>query len=154
MFRFNNPDALLTVLLTGSAYAVTRAVENGRTRWLVLAGTCVGFAFLTKMGQAFLVLPGLVLAYLLAGPPRLGRRIRQLLAALAAVVVSAGWWVALVELWPASSRPYVGGSTTNSVLDLAFGYNGLGRIFGGSGNGGGGGAAAACPAPTRRAPRW
>lgn len=143
MFRFNNPDALLTVLLTGSAYAVTRAVENGRTRWLVLAGTCVGFAFLTKMGQAFLVLPGLGLAYLLAGPPRLGRRIRQLLAALAAVVVSAGWWVALVELWPASSRPYVGGSTTNSVLDLAFGYNGLGRIFGGSGNGGGGGAAAA-----------
>lgn len=142
MFRFDNPDALLTLLLTASAYAVTRAVENGRTRWLVLAGTCVGFAFLTKMGQAFLVLPGLGLAYLLAGPPRLGRRILQLVAALSAVIVSAGWWVALVELWPADSRPYIGGSTTNSVLELAFGYNGLGRIFGGSGNGGGGGGGA------------
>jgi hypothetical protein len=55
------------------------------------------------------------------------------------VVVSAGWYIALVELWPASDRPYIGGSTNNSLLELALGYNGLGRIFGSSGNGGGGG---------------
>ncbi len=76
MFRFNNPDALLVLLLTGSAYAMTRALEAGKTRWLVLAGVLVGFAFLTKELQAFLVLPGFGLVYLLAGPPRFGRRVR------------------------------------------------------------------------------
>jgi 4-amino-4-deoxy-L-arabinose transferase-like glycosyltransferase len=61
------------------------------------------------------------------------------LAAGVAVVVSAGWYVALVALWPASSRPYIAGSTNDSLLELALGYNGLGRIFGGDGNPGGGG---------------
>ncbi len=130
IFRYDNPDALLVLLLTIGAYAILRAVESGRTGWLVLAGTMVGFGFLTKMLQAFLVLPAFGLAYLVAGPPRLGRRIVQLLAGGAAVVVSAGWWVAIVELVPASSRPYIGGSTTNSILELTFGYNGLGRLTG------------------------
>ena len=145
MFRFDNPDALLVLLLSVGAYATLRAVEDGRTRWLVLAGTMVGFGFLTKMLQAFLVLPAFALAYLLFGPPRLGRRILQLLAGGLAVLVSAGWWVAIVELVPASSRPYIGGSTTNSVLELTLGYNGLGRLTGNEagavvpGGGGGGG---------------
>jgi 4-amino-4-deoxy-L-arabinose transferase-like glycosyltransferase len=59
MFRFNNPDALLVLLLIGAAYATLRAVESGRTRWLLLAGALIGFGFLTKMLQAFLVLPAL-----------------------------------------------------------------------------------------------
>ena len=130
MFRFNNPDALLVLLLTAAAYGVTRAIESGRTRWLVLAGALIGFGFLAKMLQAFLVLPPYALAYLVAGPPRLGRRVLQLLAAGAAVVVAAGWWVAAVMLIPAADRPYVGGSTTNSILQLALGYNGLGRLNG------------------------
>ena len=130
MFRFDNPDALLTLLLVSAAYATLRAVEGGRTRWLLLAGTFVGFGFLTKMLQAFIVLPVFALAYLIAGRPRLLRRLGQLVLALVAVVVSAGWWVAIVELLPASARPYVGGSTTNSILQLTFGYNGLGRITG------------------------
>jgi len=130
MFRFNNPDALLVLLLTAAAYGVTRAIESGRTRWLVLAGALIGFGFLTKMLQAFLVLPPYALAYLMAGPPRLGRRVLQLLAAGAAVVVAAGWWVAAVMLIPAADRPYVGGSTSNSILQLALGYNGLGRLNG------------------------
>ena len=92
------------------------------------------------MGQALLVVPAFGLAYLVAGPTRLRTRLVQLLAALGSMIVSAGWFVALVELWPAESRPYIGGSTTNSLLELALGYNGLGRILGGSGNGGGGGA--------------
>jgi 4-amino-4-deoxy-L-arabinose transferase-like glycosyltransferase len=91
------------------------------------------------MGQALLVVPALGLAYLVAGAPRLRTRIVRLLGALVALVVSAGWFVALVELWPADSRPYIGGSTTDSLLELALGYNGLGRLLGGSGNGGGGG---------------
>jgi 4-amino-4-deoxy-L-arabinose transferase-like glycosyltransferase len=91
------------------------------------------------MGQALLVVPAFGLVYLVAGPTRVRTRLLQLLAALVAVVVSAGWFVALVELWPADSRPYIGGSTTNSLLELALSYNGLGRILGGSGNGGGNG---------------
>jgi 4-amino-4-deoxy-L-arabinose transferase-like glycosyltransferase len=144
MFRFNNPDALLVLLLVLSAYALVRAVENGRTRWLVLCATLIGCGFLTKMLQAFLVVPAFALVYLLAGPTPIRRRLRQLLLAGIAMLVSAGWWVAIVELVPAKNRPYIGGSQHNSVLDLIFGYNGFGRITGNEtgsvgGNRGGGG---------------
>jgi 4-amino-4-deoxy-L-arabinose transferase-like glycosyltransferase len=143
MFRFDNPDALLTLLLVAAAYAVVRAVGAASTRastwWLVAAGAAVGFGFLTKMGQALLIVPALGLVYLVAGPTRLRTRLLQLLVALVALVVSAGWFIALVELWPAADRPYIGGSTTNSLLELALGYNGIGRLVGGEGNGGGGG---------------
>jgi 4-amino-4-deoxy-L-arabinose transferase-like glycosyltransferase len=145
MFRFNNPDALLVLLMTGAAYAVTRAVEGGKTRWLVLAGTLIGFGFLAKMMQAFLVLPGFALVYLVAGPPRLSRRLCGLLAGCGALVAAAGSWVAAVMITPAADRPYVGGSTNDSILQLALGYNGLGRLDGNEtgsvGFGGGGGAA-------------
>jgi 4-amino-4-deoxy-L-arabinose transferase-like glycosyltransferase len=131
MFRFDNPDALLVLLLTGSAYAVIRAMESPRAvRWMLLAGALIGFGFLAKMLQAFLVLPGFALVYLLVGPGGLLRRIGHLAAAGVAMVVAAGWWVAVVQFWPASSRPYIGGSTTNSVLELALGYNGISRISG------------------------
>ncbi|WP_407342873.1 glycosyltransferase family 39 protein [Pengzhenrongella phosphoraccumulans] len=130
MFRFNNPDALLVLLLTLAAWATLRAVEDGRTRWMLLAGALVGLGFLTKQLQAFLVLPGFAIAYLIAAPVPLARRIRDGLGAMGAMVLAAGWWVALVELWPESSRPYIGGSQTNSFLELTFGYNGLGRLTG------------------------
>ncbi|MCU1456880.1 MAG: glycosyl transferase [Actinomycetia bacterium] len=130
MFRFNNPDALLVLLLVGAAYALTRALESGRTSWLLLVGSLVGFGFLAKMLQALLVLPAFGLVYLFAGPPKLGRRIRQLLLAGAAFFVSATWWIVAVELTPAGSRPYIGGSQNNSVLNLMFGYNGFGRLTG------------------------
>ncbi len=144
MFRFNNPDALLVLLMVAGAYAVVRALEAASTRWLMLAGVAIGFGFITKMGQALLVVPAFGLVYLVAAPNPLRRRVVQLLAALVTMIVSAGWWYALVQVWPASSRPYIGGSTDNSALELAFGYNGLGRLFGasagssgGAGNGGG-----------------
>ena len=130
MFRFNNPDALLTLLLTLAAYAVTRAIEAGKTRWLVLAGALLGFGFLAKMLQAFLVLPGFALAYLVAGPRGLARRTLQVLAGGAAMLVAAGWWVAAVLLTPAADRPYIGGSANNNILGLTFGYNGFGRLDG------------------------
>ncbi|GAA1390981.1 ArnT family glycosyltransferase [Luteococcus peritonei] len=143
MFRFDNPDAMLTLLMAGAAYCVVRAIETSRGRsalgWMVAAGAAIGFAFLTKMLQGMLVLPGFVLAYLVAAPRSWKARIGHLLAALVSMVVSAGWFVVLVELWPASARPWIGGSTNNSEWELALGYNGLGRILGGSGNGGGGG---------------
>jgi 4-amino-4-deoxy-L-arabinose transferase-like glycosyltransferase len=143
MFRYDHPDALLVLLLVAGGYAVTRAVEKASVRWLMLAGAFVGLGFLTKMMQAFLVLPAFALAYLVAAPTTLGRRIAHVAAAGAAVVVSAGWYVALVALWPAGSRPYIAGSTDDSLLELALGYNGLGRIFGGEGNPGGGGGTGA-----------
>ncbi|MFG2041563.1 ArnT family glycosyltransferase [Dactylosporangium sp. NPDC048998] len=130
MFRYNNPDALLMLALVAGAYALVRAVEDARTGWLVLAGACVGFGFLTKMLQALLVLPAFALAYLVFAPAPVGRRVRQVLLGGAAMVASAGWWVAIVELTPARYRPYVGGSTDNSVMQLALGYNGFGRLTG------------------------
>jgi 4-amino-4-deoxy-L-arabinose transferase-like glycosyltransferase len=162
IFRFNNPDALLTLLMTASGYSVQRAVERrrGALRWLLLAGLLLGFGFLAKMLQAFLVVPGFALAYLVAGPVRLPRRLWHVLGSGLAVIAGAGWWVAIAQLWPAASRPYFGGSTNNNILELALGYNGLGRLngtetgsigfngssvggfggFGGGGGPGGGGA--------------
>ncbi|WP_284742111.1 glycosyltransferase family 39 protein [Amycolatopsis sp. RTGN1] len=142
MFRFNNPDALLVLLMVAGAYFVVRATEKASPKWLALAGVAIGFGFLTKMMQAFLVLPAFGLVYLIAAPTSLGKRLLHLGGAVAALVVSAGWFIALVDLWPTASRPYIGGSEGDSLLELALGYNGLSRIFGGgdgSGPGGGGG---------------
>ena len=130
MFRFDNPDALLVLLLTIATYATVRAIEAGKTKWLVLAATLVGFAFLTKMLQAFLVVPAFGLVYLIAAPVSLRRRVTQLTVAAATMVVASGWWVAIVQLTPASDRPYIGGSQNNSILNLIFGYNGFGRLTG------------------------
>jgi 4-amino-4-deoxy-L-arabinose transferase-like glycosyltransferase len=142
MFRFNNPDALLCLLMVAALWCVGRAVEDARTKWLVLAGACFGVGFLTKALQAWLILPVVALVYLVCGPARLRRRIGQVLCGGLTTLVTAGWWVALVELWPAASRPYIGGSQENSFLELTFGYNGFGRLTGnetGSVGGGGGG---------------
>jgi len=138
MFRFNNPDALLVLLLVAAAYCMVRAIETASTRWMALVGIIIGFAFLTKMLQAFLIVPGLALAFLVAAPVGIWKRIGKLLVGAAAMVVSGGWYVALVSLWPADSRPYIGGSTDNSLLQLALGYNGIQRIAGGEGGPGGG----------------
>jgi 4-amino-4-deoxy-L-arabinose transferase-like glycosyltransferase len=139
MARVDMPDALLVLLMVASAWFVVRAIETGRTKFLLWCGAAVGLAFMTKMLQGWMVVPALAGAYLLAGPPRLLTRIWQLAAAgVAMVVVSAAWPVA-VSLWPADSRPYIGGSTNGSVWDLIFGYNGFGRLTGGEGGGPGGG---------------
>ena len=142
MFKFNNPDALMVLLLVAAAWATTRALEHGSTRWIVLAGAFVGFAFLAKMLQAFLVIPAFTLVYLWAAPTSLPKRSLQVGAAALAVIVSAGWYMALVILWPAATRPFIGGSQSNSIIDLMLGYNGLGRINGDEvGRVGGGGIA-------------
>jgi 4-amino-4-deoxy-L-arabinose transferase-like glycosyltransferase len=145
MFRFNNPDALLVLLMIAAVWAMLRAVEDGRTRWLVLVGVFVGFGFLTKQLQVMLVVPPIAATYLFAGPVSVRARIGQLFVSLGAMIVAAGWWIAIVELWPASSRPWIGGSQNNSILELTLGYNGLGRLNGeetgsvtpGGGTGGG-----------------
>ena len=144
VFRFNLPDALLVLLMIVAAYCTVRALEKAAVGWLLLAGVSIGFAFLTKMGQGLLVVPALGLVYLIAAPTSIGKRLLHLLGACGAMIVSAGWFIVLVELWPASSRPYIGGSTNNSLWELAVGYNGLGRLFG-QGRGGGGAPTGAAP---------
>ncbi|KUI33270.1 glycosyltransferase family 39 protein [Mycobacterium sp. GA-2829] len=131
MFRFNNPDALLVLLLVVAGYCVTRATERDAGRWwLLAAGVAVGFGFLAKMMQALLVLPGFAVAYLVAGAGSVRRRLAALLGAAAALVIAGGWYLVLAELWPADSRPYIGGSQHNSIVELALGYNGIGRLTG------------------------
>ncbi len=130
MFRFNNPDALLVLLLVAGAYTMTRALEDGRVRWIVATGVFVGFGFLAKELQAFLVLPAFGIVYLFAGPPQLARRIGHVVLLGLTTLAAGGWWVAVVDLWPASSRPYIGGSQNNSFWNVLFGYNGFGRLTG------------------------
>ncbi|GAB2721597.1 ArnT family glycosyltransferase [Arthrobacter bambusae] len=141
IFRFNNPDALLVLLMTAAGYATLRSIQDNKLRWLLFAGVFLGFGFLTKQLQVLLVVPGFIVAYVVAAQGGVGRRLLRLLAAGAAMVVSAGWWLAVVELIPANMRPYIGGSQNNSILELTLGYNGLGRLSGretgsvGGGNG-------------------
>ncbi|MER7607986.1 glycosyltransferase family 39 protein [Nocardioides sp. NPDC127503] len=140
MFRFNNPDALLLLLLVGAGFSTLKAIETGKGRWMVLAGALLGFGFLTKMLQAFLIIPAIAVVYLIAGKGSFGRRVGHGIACFVAMVVSAGWYIAIVELIPESWRPYIDGSTSNSLLELTLGYNGVGRLnggdYGGLGNAG------------------
>ena len=141
MFRFNNPEALLVLLMALGAWATLRSIEQGSAKWFAVVGVFIGLGFLTKALQVLLVVPAFGLAYLLFADTTLRRRITGALLGTAATVLSAGWWVALVELVPASMRPYIGGSQDNSFLSVTFGYNGLGRLGGdetgsvGGGNG-------------------
>lgn len=131
MFRFNNPDALLVLALIVAAYATQRALDRDASRWwLPVAGVAVGIGFLAKMLQAFLVLPALAVVFAVCADSPVRTRFIRLVSAAVALVVSAGWYLLLVALRPASARPYIGGSQHNSVVELALGYNGIGRLTG------------------------
>ena len=138
MFRFNNPDALLILLMLGASGCVLRGLElpsstwgnRHRTRWFALAGALIGLGFLTKQFQVLLVLPGFAVAMFACSPARWPRRFLDAVVALGCMVLAAGWWIALTVIVPSGSRPYIGGSQTDSFLELTFGYNGLGRLTG------------------------
>ncbi len=139
IFRYNQPDALLVLCSVAALWFTVRGLEDGRTRWLVLAGVCVGLGFETKMLVALVVVPGIAAAWLWCVP---GARSRlrtagQLLAGGAAMTVVGGAWPLLVELTPTTSRPWVSGTSDNRVLSLIFEYNGVGRVDGQSGGPGG-----------------
>ena len=140
--RHNNPDALLVLCLVAALWCTVRALEDGRTRWLVLAGVCVGLGFEAKMAAALLVVPALAAAYLWVAPRGRAAAVAPLLGGGAALVVVAGAWPALIALTPEASRPWVSGTSDNSILSLILGYNGLGRLGGQAGGpqgmGGGG----------------
>ena len=130
--RNNTIDSLLALTSLLAVWAVTRAIESGRhpLRWLLVAGTFVGLGFNIKMLEAYLVVPALWLAYLLIARSRPFVRIGHLIVATILLLVVSLSWATIVDLTPASARPYVGSSQTNSVLELALGYNGLQRLLG------------------------
>ncbi|MFD9318376.1 ArnT family glycosyltransferase [Streptomyces sp. NPDC060053] len=130
--RDTNPDPILVFLMLLGAAALLKSVRTGRLMPLVWSGVAIGFAFNTKMMQAYVVLPAFFLVYLWAANASLGKRIRNLAVGTVALIVSSAWWMIVVDLIPSSSRPYIGGSTDNTVWDLVIGYNGFGRIFGAS----------------------
>jgi 4-amino-4-deoxy-L-arabinose transferase-like glycosyltransferase len=136
--RHNNPDELLVLCSVAAVWLALRALETGRTKWLVLSGVAVGLGFETKMGVALMVVPGIVAAWMWIAPRGRLVALRQLLAGGAAMLVVGGAWPLLVALTPAADRPWVSGTTDNSILSLIFGYNGLGRLAGQSGGPGGG----------------
>ncbi|MEJ1179403.1 MULTISPECIES: ArnT family glycosyltransferase [unclassified Pseudarthrobacter] len=129
MSRFNNPEPLMGLLTTAAVYFTLRAMDNNRWGWYILAGAALGLGFMAKQIQAFLVIPALVLAVLLFGAGTLGSRFVRLLVALTTLIIAGGWWMAVVDLTPAGNRPYVGGSATNSMLELTLDYNGLARFL-------------------------
>ena len=141
--RYNQPDALLVLCSVGALWCAVRGLEAGpagrSTRWLVLAGVCVGLGFETKMLVALVVVPGIAAAWLLAAPAGRGRlhALRQTLAGGAAMTLVGGAWPLLVELTPAGSRPWISGTSDNRVLSLIFEYNGVGRVDGQAGGPGG-----------------
>jgi 4-amino-4-deoxy-L-arabinose transferase-like glycosyltransferase len=138
IFRHNNPDALLVLCVTAAVWALVRGLEDGRTRWLAVSGICVGLGFEAKMGAALLVVPALAAAWLWVAPRGRLAAVRQLAAGGAAMTVVGLAWPVLVWLTPASGRPWVAGTSDNSVWSLIFGYNGLGRLLGQDGGPGGG----------------
>ena len=130
MFRFNNPDAVMVLLMTAAAYCAVRALGQNGARWMALAGVALGFAFLAKMLEGLMVMPAIGLVYLVAAPVTVRRRLLHLLGSLAAFLASSGWFVLLTLVWPAASRPYLAGSTDNNFMNLVLGYNGFGRVLG------------------------
>jgi 4-amino-4-deoxy-L-arabinose transferase-like glycosyltransferase len=134
--RDSNPDTMMVLVLVIAAYAFTRCIEHdianrGGTWWLMLSALFLGLGFLAKMLQAWIVVPAFVIAYLVASTVPWGRRIVRLIGAAVVMLIGSMWWVVLVGLWP-QPKPYIGGSTNGSVMNLVIGYNGLGRIFGSS----------------------
>jgi 4-amino-4-deoxy-L-arabinose transferase-like glycosyltransferase len=143
--RHNNPDELLLLCSVAALWCALRALENGRTRWLVLSGVAVGLGFETKMGVALMVVPGIALAWIwtrVLTAPATRQRLAatgQLLGGGLAMLFVGGAWPLLVTLTPASDRPWISGTSDNSIWSLIFGYNGLGRVAGQTGGPGGGG---------------
>ena len=132
--RDNLPDSALVLVLLLAAWSLSRAAETGRLRFLLLTTALVGVGFNVKMLAAFVVLPTFYLCYFVAARVGWRARLAHLAAATVVLVAASLSWAVAVELTPKDRRPYIGGSRNNSALDLAMGYNGLGRVFGGRGN--------------------
>jgi 4-amino-4-deoxy-L-arabinose transferase-like glycosyltransferase len=137
--RSNNPDVYLMVAVVAAFFCIERAVATSRLRWMVLAGAFVGVGFLAKLGAALIAVPALWVAFLVGSRVPWGKRLLHGVIGGAMTAALAFGWIAVVDLTPATSRPYIGGSTDGTAWDLVTGYNGLGRVTGADEGPGGGG---------------
>jgi 4-amino-4-deoxy-L-arabinose transferase-like glycosyltransferase len=128
--RDNNLDALLILLMLLAGWATIRAIETDRLRTLLLAALLAGLAFNTKALAAYLVVPGMAVAYVLCAQGSIRRRLVRLIAGGVVLAAVSLIWIVAVDLVPQSQRPYVGGTENDSELSLTFGYNGFGRVAG------------------------
>ncbi|WNQ10854.1 glycosyltransferase family 39 protein [Paenibacillus aurantius] len=135
--RTNNIDAMLVFTLLLATRVLFKAVNSGRLWTAVGAFALIGAAFNMKMLQAYMVLPAFYLFYLAASKRSWKIKAGHLAAATAVMLVLSTAWAVIVDSIPADKRPYIGSSSTNSVLELAFGYNGVSRLTGNQGPGGG-----------------
>ncbi|MDQ0147987.1 ArnT family glycosyltransferase [Pseudarthrobacter niigatensis] len=130
IFRFNNPDALLLFLWSLTVFFAVKSLEKHQSRYLYAASLILGVAFMCKQFQSWILAPALAIAFLMYGDGRVRARLFHLFAGALVTLIPASLWIAIVELTPPSQRPWIGGTSTNSFLDLTFGYNGLGRLTG------------------------
>ncbi|MDQ0198347.1 glycosyltransferase family 39 protein [Neobacillus ginsengisoli] len=128
--RTNNVDSILILTLLIATWALMKSVEKQKAGWLILSVTLIGIGFNIKMLQAYMVVPAMYLFYWIAVKAKWTKKLKNLLfATIVLAVVSLSWAVA-VDLVPENERPYIGSSQTNSVLELALGYNGISRLTG------------------------
>lgn len=136
--RTNNVDSLLVFTLLLGAWMLFRGIRRGRWGWTLAAFGIIGLGFNMKMLQAYMVVPAFYLLYLLAVKAGWKKKLGLLAAATVLLGAISMSWAVIVDSIPKEDRPYIGSSQTNSVLELAFGYNGINRLTG-NGMGGGGG---------------
>lgn len=128
--RTNNMDATLVFFLMLALYFLEKAIGSRKIWSLLISFGLIGIAFNVKMLQAFMILPAMYLFYWLAANENWKKKIYKLSLASVSLLVFTLAYPISVDMTPASSRPYVGGSETNSLLELAFGYNGSERLLG------------------------
>lgn len=130
VMRNNTVDSTLALILVLAAGATLRGMARGRTRWLLVGFALVGLGFNVKMLEAYLIVPALAVGWLVGANTTIARRLGGLAAAGLVLLMVSSLWVGLVAITPADQRPYIGGSATNSALELALDYNGLDRLEG------------------------
>lgn len=128
--RTNNMDAILVFVLLLATFFLFKAVHRAKIGWLLLSFALIGVGFNVKMLQAFMVVPAFLLFYFIATKLSWRKKLVQLVIALVLMLAVSVSWAVVVDQTAASERPYIGSSQTNSVLELAFGYNGMERLLG------------------------
>jgi len=125
--RSNQPESFLLLWLSVATWFGVKALKNNSFSSLMWAGVFIAVAFHSYMMVAWALWPALGIAYLTTDQ-RWVTKVWQLLAAGLTSLALSFVWIVSVMLTPAANRPYIGGSNTNSALEMVFGYNGLGRF--------------------------
>lgn len=128
--RTNNMDAILVFFLLLAVYILQKAVAK-KNIWLVIVSFgLIGVGFNIKMLQAFMILPAMLVYYWVAIKLPWKKKIAWLVVGMASLSIFTVAYPLAVDSVDQSSRPYIGSSQTNSLMELAFGYNGTERLLG------------------------